>query len=132
MNRTRYSLPLAALLCAALLAGCGSSGSSSSSKSSSTPAQSGSTASSQTSSSGAAAGSAGIKEAVAQCKQIIQSQSKLPATAKTKLEGACEEAAKGNTNAVKVAAREVCEEVIGKSSVPNGSAKEAALKACRK
>jgi ABC-type phosphate transport system substrate-binding protein len=129
MNRTRYSLPVAALLCAALLAGCG--GGSSSSKSTATPAQSGSTASSQTSGSAPAAGSPQIKEAVARCKQIIQSESKLPASAKTKLEGACQQAAKGNTSAVKVVAREVCEEVINSSSVPNGSAKEAALKACR-
>jgi hypothetical protein len=129
MNRTRYSLPIAAVLFAALLAGCG--GGSSSSKSTATPAQSGSTASSQTSGSAPAAGSPQIKEAVARCKQIIQAESKLPASAKTKLEGACEQAAKGNTNAVKVVAREVCEEVINSSSVPNGSAKEAALKACR-
>jgi ABC-type phosphate transport system substrate-binding protein len=129
MNRTRYSLPVAALLCAALLAGCG--GGSSSTNSTATPAQSGSTASSQTSGSAPAAGSPQIKEAVARCKQIIQAESKLPASAKTKLEGACEQAAKGNTNAVKVVAREVCEEVINSSSVPNGSAKEAALKACR-
>ncbi|MCW3034635.1 MAG: hypothetical protein QOK19_2672 [Solirubrobacteraceae bacterium] len=131
MNRTRYSLPIAVLLCGALLAGCGG-GSSSSSKSSSTPAQGASTAGSKTPSGAPAAGSPEIKEAIAECKQIIQSQSKLPASAKTRLEGACEQAAKGNTNAVKLAAREVCEEVIDKSSVPNGSAKEAALKACRK
>jgi len=73
-----------------------------------------------------------VKDAVAECKRIIQSQTKLPSTAKTKLEGACGAAAKGDTNAVKVAAREVCEEVIGKSGVPNGAAKEEALKACRK
>jgi hypothetical protein len=138
-NTTRHSLPIALLLCGALLAGCGSGGSSSSGKSSSTPAQSsstpaqsGSTAGSQPSSSATPAGSPQIKEAVAQCKQIIQSQSKLPASAKTKLEGACEQAAKGNTNAVKLAAREVCEEVIKKSPVPNSSAKETALAACRK
>lgn len=125
MNLRRCPLPIAALASAALLAGCGSSGSSSSS-------QTGSTASSHTSSTAIPAGSPQIKEAVAQCKQIIQSQSKLPASAKTKLEGACGEAARGNTAAVKVAAREVCEEVIGKSGVPNGSAKEAALRACRK
>jgi hypothetical protein len=130
MNRTRYSLPIAAVLCAALLAGCGGGSSSSSSKPA-TPAQSGSTASSQSSSSAPAAGSPQIKEAVARCKQIIQAESKLPASAKTKLEGACQQAAKGNTTAVKVVAREVCEEVINSSSVPNGSAKESALKACR-
>jgi len=78
------------------------------------------------------AGSSEVKEAVAECKKIIQGESKLPSGAKAKLEGACAEAAKGDTAAVKKAAREVCEEVISKSGVPNGAAKEAALKACRK
>jgi hypothetical protein len=136
MTRRRYPLPIAALACVALLAGCGSSGSNSTSTAASSPAaaQTGSTAAKSTSSStaGVPTGSAEIKAAIAECKQIIQQQSKLPSGAKSKLEGACEKAANGDTNAVKVAAREVCEEVIDKSAVPNGSAKEEALKACRK
>lgn len=68
---------------------------------------------------------------MAQCKQEIQSQSTLPASAKTKLEGVCEKAAKGDSEAVKKAAREVCEEVIKNSPVPAGAAQEQALAACR-
>jgi ABC-type phosphate transport system substrate-binding protein len=132
MERQRLMFS-AALACAALLAGCGSGGSSSSS---STAASTGSTAaktSSQTSSNQApVAGSTEVKAAVAECKSIIHGETKLPSGAKEKLEGACAAAAKGDTAAVKKAAREVCEEVIGKSSVPSGAAKEGALAACRK
>lgn len=127
---TRRSLVLAGLACAALLAGCGSSGSGSSSTGS-TAAPATTTATSGTHTSPAAS-PAQIAEAVAECKQIIQSQSKLPASAKTKLEGACGQAAKGNTAAVKAAAREVCEEVIGKAGGLSGSARETALQACKK
>lgn len=135
MTRRRYPLPIAALACMALLAGCGSSSSNSTSTASSSPAatQTGSTAARSTPSAPAVPkGSAEIKAAITECKQIIQEQSKLPSGAKEKLEGACAKAANGDTNAVKVAAREVCEEVIDKSAVPGGSAKEEALKACRK
>jgi hypothetical protein len=68
---------------------------------------------------------------VEECKQIVASESKLPARAKEKLQGACSKAAKGDTNAVKRVAREVCEEVIGKSPLP-ASAREAADANCRK
>ena len=74
---------------------------------------------------------ANVAAAVAQCKQEIQAQPTLSSTAKTKLEGVCEEAAKGNGEAVKKAAREVCEEVIKSSPVPAGAAQEQALAACR-
>jgi hypothetical protein len=72
-----------------------------------------------------------VKAAVETCKQIISSQSKLSQGAKEKLEGACSKAAKGDTAAVKKAAREVCEEVINTSSIPS-AAKEQALASCRK
>jgi hypothetical protein len=123
-------LAIAALICVAALSGCGSSGKSSSSGTSSTSAA---PASATTSSTPAkSAPSASIKEAIAECKRVIQSETKLPASAKTKLEGACSEAAKGNTQAVTSAAREVCEEVIAKASLQNSTAKEEALKACKK
>jgi hypothetical protein len=131
MTPTRLT-PLAALLCLVLLAGCGSSSSSSSSttttSSSSAPAsgQSTSTPSIPTGS------SAQVAAAVAECKSLIAAQTKLPEGAKHKLEGACSKAAKGDTAAVKQAAREVCEEVIDTSSIPNGTAKEAAKSACKK
>ncbi|MGO9490606.1 MAG: hypothetical protein ACLQBB_16495 [Solirubrobacteraceae bacterium] len=118
---------MAALACAALLAGCGSR------SSSTTSGTTGSTAA-QTSPATSPTGgpSAQIQAAVSECKRIIQSQSKLPASAKVKLEGACAKAAEGDTAAVKKAAREVCEEVIAESSLPSGATREAALAACRR
>ena len=135
MDRRRLTLPAAALACVVLLAGCGSSNSSSTTSTSSSSSSTSAPSSSQTSSattSAPVAGSSDAKEAVSECKKIIQGDSKLPAGAKEKLEGACAEAAKGDTAAVKKAAREVCEEVIDRSGVPGGAAKEAALKACKK
>jgi len=124
MIRTRSSWLAALLLPAALIAGCGSS--SSSSSSTSTPAAS------TTSTGGVSAvPPADVAAAVAACKKEIQTQSTLPASAKTKLEGVCEKAAKGDGEAVKKAAREVCEEVIKNSPIPAGAAQEQALAACK-
>lgn len=124
---------------AALIAGCGSSSSitsSTTSSQSSTPATTSSTPAASTSSTtqststSTAVPPANIAQAIATCKSQIQAQSTLPAGAKTKLEAVCEKAAKGDTAAVKVAAREVCEEVIKNSSVP-ASAQQQALAACK-
>jgi hypothetical protein len=124
---------LAAMSCAAVLAGCGSSSSSSSSSnSSSTPA--GTTSSSSTPAIPTPSGSpssAQIQVAVEECKSLVASETKLPQGAKTKLEGACSKAAKGDTSAVKKAAQEVCEEVINTSALP-AAAKEQALPNCKK
>lgn len=121
MGRSRPAV-LVALLCAALLAGCGGG----SSTSSTTP---------RTGSTGASAatvpGGAAVKGAVAKCRQVIAAQRKLPPRAKAKLEGACAAAARGDTAAVKTAAREVCEEVIDAASLP-ASTKRATVAACRK
>ena len=143
MNRRRYLPMLAALaLCALLISACGSSSSSSTTASSSTPAATQSTpattssttttTTTSTTPSTGASGSSNVRAATEECKQIIQSQTKLPEGAKKKLEGACEKAAKGDTSAVKTAAREVCEEVVNTSAVPSGAAKEAALASCKK
>lgn len=110
---------LAVLLGVALLAGCGGG-----SKSGTT---SGSASVTTSSSSTAGAGEA----AVAYCEKIIDSQTHLPAKAKHKLAGACAKVAKGDTSAVKVVEREICEEVAGTSS-SSSSARKAALAACRK
>jgi hypothetical protein len=131
MNRRRHPLAIAALACVGLLAGCGGSSSNSTGTAASAPGA-GPTSSTLTSTAAVPAGSPQLKATILECKQIIQAQSKLPSGAKAKLEGACEKAAKGDTAAVKKAAREVCEEVIGKSAVPAGAAREAALGACRK
>ncbi len=136
MIRRRSAWLIGLFLCAALIAGCGSSSSTTSSQSStpaastSTPAATGTT-STTTSTSTRAVPPANIAQAVATCKSQIAAQSTLPAGAKSKLEAVCEKAARGDTAAVKVAAREVCEEVIKNSAVPSGSAQEQALAACK-
>ncbi len=130
MNCRRRSLPIAMLACAALLAGCGSGGGNGSSTgASSTGATTASTA--QSGSKLIPKSGSEIVRAIAECRQIIASQKTLSSGAKAKLKGACAQAAKGNTVAVKKAAREVCEEVVS-TSAELGGAKERALKACRK
>ncbi len=137
MIRRRSSWLIGLFLCAVLIAGCGSSSSTTSSQSStpaattsSTPAAT-TTSSTTSTTSSSAVPPANIAAAVATCKSQIEAQSTLPAGAKSKLEAVCEKAAKGDTAAVKVAAREVCEEVIKNSPVPAGAAQEQALAACK-
>jgi hypothetical protein len=135
MNLKPFTWLLAALIAAALLAGCGSSSSTTSSAapatSSAAPATSTPAASSTPSATTTpAVGSAGAA-AVAACKQAIQAQTTLPAGAKSKLEAVCAKAANGDQAAVRKAAEEVCEEVVNKSNVPAGAAREQALAACK-
>jgi hypothetical protein len=128
MNLRPFTWLLAALIAAALLAGCGSSSSTTSSAApaTSTPASSSTPAATST----PITGSAGAA-AVAACKQAIQAQTTLPAGAKGKLEAVCAKAASGDQTAVRKAAEEVCEEVVKNSAVPAGVAKEQALAACK-
>ena len=128
MKRSATSSLLALLIAGALLAGaafasgCGSS----SSNSTGTAAQSvqGTTAATApTTPKGAAA--------VAACKQAIQAQTTLSSDDKTKLEGLCDKAANGNEAEIKAAAKAICEEVITKSAIPAGPAREQALQACK-
>ncbi len=122
----------------ALVAGCGSSSSSSSaatSSSSSAPAGTATSASSTASAGGSSGGSSvadnpAVKAAVAQCKASINAASTLSADAKTKLDGLCDEAAKGDPASLKKASAEVCQEIV-KETVPS-SAQDAALAACPK
>jgi len=111
--------------CAALLAGCGGSGGS---------GTSGKTAPAHSSSSaGVLAGaSPQVQAGLRECLKLVQQQHKLPAASRAKLETACTKAAEGDSAAVRKAAREVCEEVIGGSGLGNGPARQAALAACRK
>ncbi len=141
MTRSRLSWLLGLLACGALIAGCGSSSTTTSQSSSTTatttsaPAATSSTAAT-TSTSGGTSSTAGksaasIRQEIVQCKQEIAAQSSLPAKAKAKLEAVCAKAAKGDTAAVKQAAREICEEVINGSAVPAGPTREKALSACK-
>jgi ABC-type phosphate transport system substrate-binding protein len=130
MNARPIAWLASALAAVALLAGCGSSSSTSSSTPAATSATGSATSTGSTSPLPSLTGAAGAA-AVAACKQAIQAQTTLPASAKAKLEGVCVKAAKGDQAAVKKAAQEVCEEVINKSALPAGSAKEQALSACK-
>ena len=118
MRRWLRTLPVATIAAAALLAGCG--GGSSSTTTKSTAATPSTTV------------PANLKQAVAECHHLIETQKDLSANAKAKLSEACDKAGKGDTQAVKQAAREVCEEVVSKATSLPASAKESALAACKK
>ena len=73
------------------------------------------------------------QKAVAECHNLIEKDKSLPSNAKAKLENACDEAGKGDTDAVQQVAREVCEEVVTKSPLPADSpARKQALETCKK
>ena len=134
MSAPRLPMPLLALATAALLAGCGSSKSSTTATTattSSTPAAP--STQSTTNGSTQAPSSATLQKAASECHRLLQSEKTLPATAKAKLEDACDKVGEGNTAAVKTAAREVCEEFVAKSGLPESSpARKQALAACKK
>jgi hypothetical protein len=144
----RRSSPLAvALMCGALLAGCGSSGSSttSSTPAASTPTTSSTAAASKpataattptvstatpTAPSATGLSSAAVAQYVAICKSIVDREPTLAANVKSKVEGICNKAAHGDLAAARSAAKEVCVEVINASPIPS-VAKEKALAACK-
>ena len=105
------------------------------SSSSSAPAGTATSASSTASAGGSTGGGSvasnpAVQAAVAQCKASINAASTLSADAKTKLDGLCDEAAKGDPASLKKASAEVCQEIV-KETVPS-SAQDAALAACPK
>ncbi len=145
----QHSTLLLLALAGVLIAGCGSSGSTSASNS--TPAQvsvtqpatttasTGTTSTSPTTTStntpsvptSIPTTAAGVAEAVAVCKSVIQRDPTLSASLKAKVEGICNKAASGNLAGARAAAKEVCAEVINASPIP-AVAKEAALAACKR
>lgn len=146
MIGSRSPLLAAALLCGALLAGCGSSNSSTGS-SGSTASTAASTAATTTSAPSAqastattapspssiisgAASATGVAEYAAICKEIIQKDPELPANVKSKVEGICAKAAAGNLAGARAAAKEVCVEVINASPI-TAAAKTKALAECK-
>lgn len=148
MISRRSPLLAIALLCGALLAGCGSSDSTTSSTTITTPATTSSstpsspaaaattpTSSTSSSSAAAAAAAAGVAGAgvatyVAVCKSIVQREPTLSASVKSKVEGICNKAASGNLAGARAAAKEVCVEVINASPIPTAD-KEKAITACK-
>jgi Spy/CpxP family protein refolding chaperone len=115
---------LATMLAAGvLLAGCGGGSSTKSPTSAATAA----TTPATTPTTIAPAGTA----AIAACKQAVQAQTSLTASARERLETICKKASSGSAAEVNKVAREVCEELIKSEPIPAGTAKEEALKACR-
>lgn len=122
MMRTLSRSLLIPLAGVALLTGCGSSSSSSSSSTSgSTPSSTATTG---------AAKSPAVDTAVESCKHGAQAIPTLSATTRTKIEAICDKAATGNVDATRKAAREVCEEIVKASPLPEGSAKRHAIAGC--
>ncbi len=143
MTFGRSSSLAAALLCGALIAGCGSSSSTSSGSTAtaatttktttSTAAKSAAPATQSTSSTATAvpkSSAAGVSQYVALCKAIVARDSKLAANAKSKIEGICNKAANGNLAGARAAAKEVCVEIINASPIPAAD-KTKALAACK-
>jgi uncharacterized lipoprotein len=140
MIRTRSAWLLAALLCAALLTGCGSSSTSTTSSSSSTPAAA-TTSSMKTPTpitsvpvpnSHASVPTGSIEQLAAQVCKSTTAQQDVPASMKAKVEEICHEAATGHEAQAEETARKVCAEAIKAIPGPNTPAKEKALAACAK
>jgi len=140
MFRQRSKWIVVVVVGSVFIAGCGSSSSSSSTSSStaattattsSTPASSTGTTSSTPSTTPNPASSAGLADAVAECKSVIKEAPTLGASTKAKVEAICNKAADGDLAGARAAAKEVCEEVINASPIPAGAVKEHALAACK-
>jgi hypothetical protein len=136
MIARRSPLLAGALICGALIAGCGSSSSTTTSGTTSTTSSAAAAATStpSTSTTGSAAttpiSSADLAAAVAECKAVVAHEPTLSSNLKSKVEGICNKAANGNIAAARAAAKEVCVEVINGSPIPSAD-KKAALTACK-
>jgi hypothetical protein len=132
---------LVALAGGAFVAGCGSSNNSTSSSqatstpATTTPAPAGATSTPPTPSGPRTpAGEASHPtpaQAVASCKQSIQAQPTISASAKSKLAGLCAKAASGDRTALHKVAQEVCVELVNASQIPAGASRERALAVCK-
>jgi hypothetical protein len=145
----QHSTLLVLALAGVLIAGCGSSNPTSSNSTpaqvisvtqpASTTASTGTTSTSPTTTSTSTPSvptsipttAAGVAEAVAVCKSVIQRDPTLSASLKAKVEGICNKAASGNLAGARAAAKEVCAEVINASPIP-AVAKSEALAACQR
>jgi hypothetical protein len=115
--QTPQALPAIVLSAAALgLGGCGSGGTATRSAPASTAP-------------GAVARAAGARAAV-RCARAVRSEPALSPALRRRLEAVCATAASGDQRALARAAENVCEELIERSSLPVGTAREQALKAC--
>jgi hypothetical protein len=131
-----------ALTGGAFIAGCGSSSTTTTTQTAPAGAASTPTAAASTPAGGTTApssGSTGTRvvpkpkalRSAAACKQTINAQSTISASAKSKLLAVCEKAASGDTTALHKAAQEACVELVNASHVPAGAARERALAVCK-
>jgi hypothetical protein len=123
--RTLFTWLLVPLAAGVLLAGCGSSSSSSTSGSTSSTAA-GSTTPSTTSSTKSPTTAAAVES----CRRGAKAIPTLSSSTRIKIEAICEKAA-NDPGQLRTAAREVCEEIVKASPLPEGSAKQHAIAGCK-
>jgi hypothetical protein len=129
--RTLFTWLLIPLAAGVLLAGCGSSSSSSTSSSSTSASTSSTAAGSTAPSTTGSTTSPATAAAVESCRRGAKAIPTLSSSTRTKIEAICDKAASGNPAAVRTAAREVCEEIVKASPLPEGSAKQHAIAGCK-
>jgi hypothetical protein len=125
--RTLFTWLLIPLAAGVLLAGCGSSSSSSTSSSTSSTATGSTTPTSTTDLTKSSATAAAVES----CRRGAKAIPTLSSSTRIKIEAICDKAASGNPAAVRTAAREVCEEIVKASPLPEGSAKQHAIAGCK-
>jgi hypothetical protein len=136
MIARRSPLLAGALVCGALITGCGSSSNSTTSGSTATTSSTAAAATTSTPSTTKSTAPvtgvspADLAAAVAECKAVVQHSTTLSSSLKSKVEGICNKAASGNVAAARAAAKEVCVEVINATPVPAAD-KAQALAACK-
>ena len=128
MMRTRLLPVVAGLLAAgALAAGCGGGDDDGSGKSSGKPApQAGA---GQTTGPASAGPSPAQRKAVEDCKKQIAGQPGIDGGLKDDLNRICDQAARGNEQEARQAAKDVCTKIV-ESNVPAGVVRDQAAKAC--
>ena len=127
MTRKLFALG-AVLACGLVPAGCGDDDDDNKDSGGSNPPAA-QTESGSGGSGGSGADNPNAKQAVESCKQSVNQSAQLSADVKKKLEGICEDAASGDEQAVRKAAKEVCT-TVAKESVPAGASRDQAVKAC--
>ena len=128
--RIRVLLVVVGLLVAGVVvAGCGGSDNNNSSTAATTPSTD--TGGTTTDAGGGSGGASNpqIEQAVAACKQQINSNPSIDASLKQDLTKICEKAASGDEQAVRDATKQVCTKLV-EANVPDGPAREQALAAC--
>jgi hypothetical protein len=135
MNRTRSAWLSTALLCGALLAGCGGSSSTTTSTASSTPATTSTSAATAPSTTTPVAPTTSVPSssagrfAAAICKSTA-ARAKLPVTLKAQVDAICHDYEKGDTAKARVDAEKACTEAV--EAIPNESPqKQQALARCK-